>query len=919
MFSYSKNSLISSFKATVLPLIFLTSLALAGCLGFYYLEQEVKNTFADELKLILNTNVNALKQRIELRRSEVRGWAHYNDVRQEILALIALSKSSNSRETLLKSKELARLRERLEPVCKEHGFIGFVVFDHSGMPIGSLLDEIIGDEELIEKSSDFVARSLSGETVVSLPFLSDIPQAKKMKANQPTQFVSSPIYDNSGIVTGVLAFRLNPKVEFSQTLETSQWKGTGETYAFDARGLMLSDSRFNDQLRSAGVLPNQPDSHAILSVHLWVPELKSSPKSLETNSLPRLTRMAASATRGETGFDSNGYRDYRGVLVLGAWTWLSEYGFGVASEIDFAEILDSLHFLWKMFLVFLIISILAILYSIVLVFRQRQLETMHQSTNQLIVALKQAQSKYLTETSFDSVFSELLDKVLGLTESMYGFIAELLFKDDGKPYIKSLARTNISWNVETRELYNKYAKSGLEFYNMETLFGAVVTSGKPVISHDPESDPRSMSGGVPNGHPILNSFLGLPIHYGSNMIGVIGLANRQGGYDENMVEHLRPLVETCANLIQASRTEKQRKSAEELLQKNNESLEIRVQNRTSELLAANAQLRKLSRAAEQSPSSIIITDVKGNIEYVNPKFTQLSGYTLEEVVGKNPKILKSGNKSAEEYRSLWETITSGQEWRGEFLNRKKDGTRYWGSAAISGVKDSLGNITHYISSMEDITEKHIYQEKIESALREKEILMKEINHRAKNNMQIISSLIRMQSRDACDEPKLTALLRNIRNRISAMSLVHDQIFGSNDLSKIDTNRYTTDLANNVRSSFGQIAEKVQLKIETNGIILNVDKCIHCGLIINELITNSLKYAFPAGQEGLIGISLRTLENGMLELAVHDNGVGICEDIDIHNASSLGMRLVTTLAENQLRGKIELTRNYGTEFKVVFPG
>lgn len=343
-----------------------------------------------------------------------------------------------------------------------------------------------------------------------------------------------------------------------------------------------------------------------------------------------------------------------------------------------------------------------------------------------------------------------------------------------------------------------------------------------------------------------------------------------------------------------------------------------IKTRTSELLTANEQLRKLSLAAEQSPSSIIITDTEGKIEYVNPKFTQLSGYTLHELLGKNPKILTLDNKPEDEYKAIWKTITSGREWRSEFLNKKKDGSCYWGLAAISGVKDLQGNITHYISSIEDITEKNIYQKKIESALREKEILMKEINHRAKNNMQIISSLIKMQSRDAFDEPKLIALLRNLRNRITAMSLVHDQIFDFNDLSKIDTRRYICNLANNVRRSFGQIAAKVELIIRTNDTTLNVDKCIHCGLIINELITNSLKYAFPAEQDGLIEVVLRNTGNGEVELFVSDNGVGIGEDVDIRDTKSLGMRLVTTLAEKQLHGRIELSRGHGTRFKIVFP-
>jgi PAS domain S-box-containing protein len=115
------------------------------------------------------------------------------------------------------------------------------------------------------------------------------------------------------------------------------------------------------------------------------------------------------------------------------------------------------------------------------------------------------------------------------------------------------------------------------------------------------------------------------------------------------------------------------------------------------------KLRELSRAVEQSPASIVITDRAGDIEYANPKFIEITGYTLAEVLGKNPRILKSGDKSPEAYRELWETITAGNEWRGEFLNKKKNGELYWESASISPIRDPAGRITHYVAVKEDIT------------------------------------------------------------------------------------------------------------------------------------------------------------------------------------------------------------------------
>ncbi|MBC6930231.1 MAG: PAS domain S-box protein [Candidatus Jettenia sp.] len=135
------------------------------------------------------------------------------------------------------------------------------------------------------------------------------------------------------------------------------------------------------------------------------------------------------------------------------------------------------------------------------------------------------------------------------------------------------------------------------------------------------------------------------------------------------------------------------------------------------------ELRKLSHAIEQSPSAVMITNSKGSIEYVNPKFTQVTGYTPEEVLGKNPRILKSDTIPSEEYRQLWETITSGGEWRGEFCNKRKDGGCYWEYASISGVRNHKGDITHFIAVKEDITERKRAEDERNKHIKELENLM----------------------------------------------------------------------------------------------------------------------------------------------------------------------------------------------------
>lgn len=172
------------------------------------------------------------------------------------------------------------------------------------------------------------------------------------------------------------------------------------------------------------------------------------------------------------------------------------------------------------------------------------------------------------------------------------------------------------------------------------------------------------------------------------------------------------------------------KQAELALKRLSESLEQQVAERTAELIKANEELRtelaehkemeeqigKLSHAVEQSPITVIITDTKGNIEYVNPKFTQLTGYTPEEAIGQNPRIFQSGKTPPEEYKRLWDTITAGNEWRGDFCNKKKNGELYWGHASISPVRNTEGVITNFIAVEEDMTERMQMEEERKQSL-----------------------------------------------------------------------------------------------------------------------------------------------------------------------------------------------------------
>ncbi|MDH4028421.1 MAG: ATP-binding protein, partial [Nitrospirota bacterium] len=232
------------------------------------------------------------------------------------------------------------------------------------------------------------------------------------------------------------------------------------------------------------------------------------------------------------------------------------------------------------------------------------------------------------------------------------------------------------------------------------------------------------------------------------------------------------------------------------------------------------------------------------------------------------------------------------------------------------IFDGAGNIIQIIEYNLDITQRKEDEDRIKASLREKDILLREIHHRVKNNMQIISSLLSLQAEIAGSE-KDFELLRDSQNRIKSMSLIHEKLYRSKDMANIDISDYINDLILYIFQFHKTTAGNVSLKLDLENIWIGIDTAIPCGLIINELVTNSLKHAFPENRKGELGIMLRKTEGDEISLTVSDNGIGIPEGLDISRTRSLGLSLVNTLTKDQLQGKIELDRTGGTRFTIVF--
>jgi PAS domain S-box-containing protein len=295
----------------------------------------------------------------------------------------------------------------------------------------------------------------------------------------------------------------------------------------------------------------------------------------------------------------------------------------------------------------------------------------------------------------------------------------------------------------------------------------------------------------------------------------------------------------------------------------------------------------------------------------------LTGYCKEEVIGKRPSVLHSGETPAEVYKDMWTTILTGKVWEGEFRNRRKSGELYWERIKITPVVDENDSITNFIAIKDDITKEKHTNEKLEKSLLEKEIMLKEIHHRVKNNLQIVISLLNLQS-TSVNDLKLKSQLTISQNRVRSMALIHQLLYRSNDLSSIDMEEYLLSLSGQLLASYSEVKDLIKIKVIAKDIWFSIETAVPFGLLINEMLSNSLKHGFPDGRTGKIEITLIQKDIGLFELNYYDDGIGIPLTVINGHVVSFGMQLIEMLV-SQLEGETKLLPSDGTNYIINFRG
>jgi PAS domain S-box-containing protein len=329
------------------------------------------------------------------------------------------------------------------------------------------------------------------------------------------------------------------------------------------------------------------------------------------------------------------------------------------------------------------------------------------------------------------------------------------------------------------------------------------------------------------------------------------------------------------------------------------------------LLANEEKYRDL---VEQALDGICIIQ-DGKIKYSNSYLLGITGYPADEILEKPfadfiaddqlPIVMDNYTKriKGEPTPQIYESVIKQKS--GSFIDVEFN-------AGLSTFEDRPA-VTAFVR---DITERKKMNAQIEKSLRDKEILITELHHRVKNNLNLIISMLSLQARSIKNYDEAISAFENCRNRVYGMALVHEKLYDSGDISRIDMSSYISDMAGELVHTYSK-DNRVHINIETSDLFLNINSAIPCGLILNEVLTNALKYAYPGGEKGSIQIKFETRKDGRFELVVQDNGIGIPAEIDFDNLNTLGFRLIMKLAE-QLKGNIEIERENGTALHLIFP-
>ena len=548
---------------------------------------------------------------------------------------------------------------------------------------------------------------------------------------------------------------------------------------------------------------------------------------------------------------------------------------------------------------------------------QKRNEDSINQNNVMLSTVSQALSDFISSTSPVNPFDTLLSQLLHLTQSDYGFIGEVLIDELGNPYLKSHSLTNIAWDEATRNFYAQHAGTGLEFRNLSTLFGRVMTTGKPIISNNPMNDPRS--GGLPPGHPALNAFLGLPIYSGDQLIGMLGIANRPGGYHEDLMDYLSLFTSTCSNLILAFRSEREKRST------------------VQQLHHEEAHKRAI---VESVVDGIFSLDNAYTIEFCNPGLTKLLCSSPEILLYSNFLDLIAIPSHIQSIRSFFIDFKSGanRQFQIETLVFRRNGPLL--PVDLSLTLTNNQNIQSIVGVLRDVTlEKRSREELLkakkiaEDANLQKSRFVANMSHEIRTPLNGLIGMIELALNTNPSPAQKDFLETALYSSNTLRHLINDIL----DFSKIEAGKLNLDSTQfNIRDlvhyciqHFDPAATEKGLEISSNIDSSIPEHLIGDPLRIRQILLNLLGNAVKFTQHGFVCIDLKEIQRDndttTINFSIKDTGIGIPQekqkvifnsfeqaDSSItrrYGGTGLGLSISSALI-NMMGGRIQLESNQG---------
>lgn len=319
---------------------------------------------------------------------------------------------------------------------------------------------------------------------------------------------------------------------------------------------------------------------------------------------------------------------------------------------------------------------------------------------------------------------------------------------------------------------------------------------------------------------------------------------------------------------------------------------------------------------ENLPQNVFCKDASGRFTFANQRFCRALGKPLAEIIGKTDFDLFPAELARKHEQDDTQLLQTGQMFETVEEHQTPGGEKIYVEVIKTPLCDARGKVVGLQGIYTDITERKRAEAAIHASLEEKIVLLKEVHHRVKNNLQIVISLLRLQA-VRTKNPEALSTLQETGNRIHSMALLHETLYRSQSLAHVNFADYMESLCSHLFRSHAEKAVRIRLERRLQSVSVDLDRAVLCGLVVNELVSNALKHAFPDDRAGRIAVELQTTPQEQILLKVADDGVGLPWGLNLRQTTTLGHQLVFMLTE-KLRGTLEVTRDRGTAFSISFP-